>query len=124
MNIFKAFLLFALLIGLEGLMSLGFLEFIELSVSDSLSSDNRTHYYRITSRIAKIISYLVIFFFFFKTAFDWKKGIEKVKIIDDHRSFADAGPICISLVEYHSRSPTISNPIGDEHTHKQVYRCT
>lgn len=85
MNILKAFLLFALLIGLEGLMSLGVYEiykFIEPNVTDSISSNSLIHYFRITNTMIIAISYLVVFFFFFKTVFDWNQGIEKVKIID------------------------------------------
>ena len=82
MNILKAFLLTALFMGLEVLMSLGIYEFIEPNVIDSLSTDYRIHYFRITGLLPNIIAYLVVFHLFFKSIFDWNKGIEKMKIVN------------------------------------------
>ena len=79
MNILKAILLTALLMGLEILISLGVYEFIEPKVIDSLSENSLIHYFGITSRIPAIIAYLIVFYLSYKTVFNFNKGIEKIK---------------------------------------------
>lgn len=79
MNILKAILLTALLMGLEVLISLGVYEFIEPKVADSLSDNNLIHYFGVTSRIPTIIAYILVFYLSYKTVFNFNKGIEKMK---------------------------------------------
>lgn len=81
MNILKAILLTALLLGLEVLISLGVYEFIEPKVTDSLSDDNLIHYFGITGRIPTVIAYIIIFYLSYKTVFNFNIGIEKMKSI-------------------------------------------
>lgn len=81
MNILKAILLTALLLGLEVLISLGVYEFIEPKVTDNLSDNNLIHYFGITSSIPAAIAYLIVFYFFYKSIFNVSKGIEKAKHI-------------------------------------------
>lgn len=81
MNILKAILLTALLMGLEVLISLGVYGFLEPKVTDSLSDDSLIHYFGITSRIPTVIAYLIVFFLSYKTIFNFNNGIEKVKRI-------------------------------------------
>ncbi|WP_025744109.1 CPBP family intramembrane glutamic endopeptidase [Aquimarina pacifica] len=79
MNILKAILLTALLLGLEVLISLGVYEFIEPKVTDSLSDDNLIHYFGITGRIPTVIAYFIVFFLSYRAVFNFNKGIEKMK---------------------------------------------
>lgn len=79
MNILKAILLTALLMGLEVLISLGVYEFIEPKVTDSLSDNSLIHYFGITSRIPTIIAYIIVFYLSYKTVFNFNKGTEKMK---------------------------------------------
>ena len=79
MNILKAILLTALLMGLEVLISLGVYEFIEPKVSESLSDNSLIHYFGITSLIPTVMAYLIVFYLSYKTIFRFDNGIEKVK---------------------------------------------
>jgi membrane protease YdiL (CAAX protease family) len=79
MNILKAILLTALLLGLEALISLGVYEFIEPKVTDSLSDDSLIHYFAITGRIPTVIAYFIVFYLSYRAIFNFNKGIEKVK---------------------------------------------
>ncbi|MEW7292897.1 CPBP family intramembrane glutamic endopeptidase [Aquimarina sp. 2304DJ70-9] len=82
MNILKAILLTALLMGLEVLISLGLYEFVEPKATDSLSSDNHLiHYFGITGCLTTVIAYFIVFYLSFKAVFDYNKGIDKVKVI-------------------------------------------
>ncbi len=81
MNILKAILLTALLLGLEVLISLGVYEFIEPKVTDSLNDDSLIHYFGITDRIPTVIAYFIVFYLSYRTIFNFNKGIEKVKSI-------------------------------------------
>jgi membrane protease YdiL (CAAX protease family) len=81
MNILKAILLTALIMGLEVLISLGVYEFIEPKVTDNLSDNNLIHYFGITSRIPAVIAYLIVFYLSYKSIFNVNKGIEKAKRI-------------------------------------------
>ena len=67
--------------GLEVLISLITYQVIEQKVIDSISQNWLIHYFGITSRIPLIISYLIIFSMFFRSGFDWGKGIEKANNI-------------------------------------------
>jgi len=79
MNILKAILLTAVLLGLEVLISLGIYEFIEPKVTASLSDDSLIHYFGITGRIPTVIAYFVVFLLSYRAVFNFNKGIEKVK---------------------------------------------
>lgn len=81
MNIFKAFLLTALLIAIELLLYFGLYKFIEPQVKNHISSENFTHYLLIQHLLAQIISYLTMFFLFFRTNLKWNKGIDKIKTL-------------------------------------------
>lgn len=78
MNIRKAILLTALLIGVEVLISFGFYEWLEPQVTDFMSS---VHYFGITNRIPSIIAYCIVFCGFSTVTFDYSKGLEKIKKI-------------------------------------------
>ena len=83
MSILRAILLTVLLIGLEVLISVGIHEFIEPIITESLSSDNRLiHYFGITARLPTVTAYCIVFYLSYKAVFDYKKGIEKAKVIE------------------------------------------
>ena len=79
MNILKAILLTVLLVGLEILVSFGFYEFLQPKVVDSLSETGLTHYYGITGRIPAVIAYLVVFYLSYRSVFNFKNGLEKIR---------------------------------------------
>lgn len=79
MNILKAILLTALLMGIEVLISLGVYEFIEPTVTDDLNDNSLIHYIGITSRIPTVMAYLIVFYLSYKSVFNVNKGIEKAK---------------------------------------------
>lgn len=81
MNILKAILLTALLMGLEILISLAIYEFIEPKVINSLSDDELSHYFRLIGQIPTIIAYLIVFTITYKTIFNFNKGFKKAKNI-------------------------------------------
>ncbi|WP_299213475.1 CPBP family intramembrane glutamic endopeptidase [uncultured Aquimarina sp.] len=79
MNILKAILLTALLMGLEVLISFGVYEFIEPKVTNSLSSNSLIHYFGITGQIPTVIAYFIVFYLSYRAIFSYNKGIEKAK---------------------------------------------
>ncbi|MDF1697747.1 MAG: CPBP family intramembrane metalloprotease [Saprospiraceae bacterium] len=82
MNILKAFLITALLIGLDLLIALGIFEFLDPTVYDSLSDSSLIHYYGITHRIPYVIAYFIVLYLSYRAVFNFNKGIEKVKEIN------------------------------------------
>lgn len=82
MNIIKALIYTALLIGLEIVVSLGVYGFIDIKLADTVSLDGLTHYFGIATFLPRIIAYLAVFYFFTKVNFDWEEGVNSAKMIN------------------------------------------
>ena len=82
MNIFKAFFLTALLIVIELVIYFGFSKLLEPQARNYISFENITHYLRLQNLIAQIVSYLVLFYLFFRNDFKLQNGIENIKTLN------------------------------------------
>ncbi len=81
MNIIKAFLLTALLVALDLIIYFGLHKFIEPQVKNHISYEYVTHYFLIQHLVSLILSYITIFFLFFRNNLMWNKGIDKIKTL-------------------------------------------
>lgn len=79
MNIPKAILFTVLLYAIEVIAFLGFAVLLDPIMKDRLSGDDLIHYYRIYGEVPFVLAYLVIFLLFFKSDFEWKKGVANLR---------------------------------------------